>query len=93
MARRSEAVIAERVGEETVVLDLEDDVALRLNGTGSLLWEALARPSSVGELAGELERRYGIGAERALNDATAFVADLQGVGLVRLVRAAAAPQR
>jgi hypothetical protein len=59
-----------------VMLDPEADRYLRLNATGKLLWEALARPATVAELARLLSERSGISAERASADASTFVEGL-----------------
>ena len=71
-------VIAERIGEQVVMLDLERDIYLRLNATGSFLWGAIEASDhpSVGELADKLAEAAGIDHDRALTDATAFAVDL-----------------
>jgi hypothetical protein len=71
-------VIAERIGEQVVMLDLERDIYLRLNATGSLLWRAIEASDhpTVGELAEKLVDAKGIAHDRALTDATAFAEDL-----------------
>jgi hypothetical protein len=71
-------VIAERIGEQVVMLDLERDIYLRLNATGSVLWGAIEASDhpTVGELADRLVEATGIERDRALADATAFADDL-----------------
>jgi hypothetical protein len=81
---RSDRVIVEEVGGETVMLDLEGDTFLRLNDAGTMLWDALTQPRPVSELAAVLESAYGIGEPQALADVGAFVADLRGRGLLTL---------
>lgn len=81
---RSDRVIVEEVGGETVVLDLEGDTFLRLNSAGAALWNTLAEPKRVGDLAAVLERAYDLERPTALQDTTAFVADLRGRGLLTL---------
>jgi hypothetical protein len=57
-------------------------VYLRLNPSGSRLWEALESPATVAQLASLLERRYGLEPQVALADTVAFVADMSGRGLI-----------
>lgn len=66
-------LIAERVLDETVVLDPEADVYVRLNSSGGWMWEQLEQPRSVDGLARELAARYGLEEHRAKADVTAFV--------------------
>lgn len=70
------------VSEEVVVLDLSGSIYLKVNGSGRTLWEALAEGSSEAELAARLAEQYGIDAEQASADVSAFLADLRGRGLV-----------
>ena len=79
---RSERAIVEDVGGETVILDLDDDTFLRLNAAGAVLWKELAEPSPLGALAAALERDFGVDASTAVTDATAFVEDMHGRGLL-----------
>ena len=80
--RRADRALAEQVAGETVLLDAEGDVYLRLNPSGSQLWEALESPATVAQLASLLERRYGLEPQVALADTASFVADMTGRGLI-----------
>ncbi len=79
---RSERVIVEDVGGETVLLDLDGDTFLRLNPAGAILWSRLEEPARLDELAGTLEGEFGIDSPTALADAAAFVEDMSGRGLL-----------
>jgi len=72
VVRRS-SLIAERVLDETVVLDPAADVYVRLNSSGGWMWEQLREPRTVGALAQALAAEYGLEAGRAQADVTAFV--------------------
>ena len=65
------------VGSEVVVLDLDGAVYLKLNGSARVLWEALADPASLDQLATVLVDEFGIDDERASIDARAFVDELR----------------
>ncbi len=81
---RSERILAERVHDETLVLDLSTDRCTRLNRSGSVLWEAL--PCTLADLARRLEREFALDPARAHADAEAFVDELSARGLIRHAR-------
>lgn len=80
---RSDGWVLETLGDEVVMLDPERDRYLRLNRTGSLIWNLLERPATVAELAGQLSEREGVPPERAQADTLAFVKQLIEHGAVR----------
>jgi Coenzyme PQQ synthesis protein D (PqqD) len=69
-------------GDEVVVLDLAGSVYLKLNGTGRVLWEALAAPTSDSALTAILVERYEIDEQGAADDVARFVAELRTRGLL-----------
>jgi hypothetical protein len=81
---RTPAVLSERVAGETVLLDPETGRCVRLNGSGAVVWEALAEPAMVDELAAALAEAAGIDRDRAGADVRAFVAELRVRGLVEV---------
>jgi hypothetical protein len=80
--RRADRAVHGELPEETVLLDLEDKVAVRLNQTGAWLWERLEQPRTVSELADGLAAEFGIERDRALDDVGAWAADLRGRSLL-----------
>jgi hypothetical protein len=81
---RSNGAIAERVDEGTLVLNPDTDGYVRLNRTGTWVWEALETPSQVDALAARLAREFEIPPSDALGDVVAFLGQLAGQGLVSL---------
>jgi hypothetical protein len=77
MKLRETDVAWQVAGDDVVVLDLDGSVYLKLNGTGRVLWEALAESRTEGELTAELVERYGIDESRAATDVAGFLADLR----------------
>jgi hypothetical protein len=73
---RASRTLAERVLGDLVVLDPATNRYVRLNATAAVLWEALAEPTSLAELAQIAAERFGVEHERALADATTFVREL-----------------
>jgi Coenzyme PQQ synthesis protein D (PqqD) len=80
---RSEGLVTEPMEGGIVMLDPESDRYLRLNATGKLIWEALAEPATVAELAQLLGERTGISSERAEADAATFIEELVDFGAAR----------
>ncbi len=79
---RREGVMAERLLEETVILDPDSDRYARLNPTGRWVWEQLGAPRTLADLAAGLAAEFEIDEPRALADVTAFVRDMTRRGLV-----------
>ena len=80
---RSAGLVTEQLEGGTVMLDPESDRYLRLNQTGSVIWDALAEPATVAELGQMLSERSGISRERAEADAAKFIEGLIEVGAAR----------
>ena len=75
--------IACRVIDGTAILIRPDSAHVKaLNRTGTRIWELLAEPRSLEELADDLCGRFEIDRETALADAKAFLEELRAKGLV-----------
>jgi Coenzyme PQQ synthesis protein D (PqqD) len=81
---RRQGVIAERLLDETVVLDPDSDAYARLNATGRWVWERLAAPQTLDSLARMLAAEFDIDAPRARADVAGFVRGLLERGLVEV---------
>jgi Coenzyme PQQ synthesis protein D (PqqD) len=80
---RSEGLVTQPMDGGIVMLDPQSDRYLRINSTGKLIWEALAEPATVAELALALSERSGVSRERAEADAVTFIDGLIGFGAAR----------
>ena len=80
---RSDGLVTQPMEGGIVMLDPESDRYLRLNSTGKLIWEALAEPATVAELARVLCERSDVSRERAEADAVAFIDELIDFGAAR----------
>jgi hypothetical protein len=69
-------------GDEVVALDGEPGRYMSTNAAGGLLWHALAEGASREELAGRLVAEFGIAPDRAARDVDAYLAELEGNGLL-----------
>ena len=74
--RRTDRVVYGDVPGETVLLDVDADIALRLNSTGAWIWEQLEQPQPVAQLARGLAGRFEIDEGRALDDVIAFAREM-----------------
>ncbi len=74
--RRTERAVHGDLPEESVLLDVDSGVAVRLNATGAWIWGQLEEPRSVADLAGGLAARFEIAESRALDDVIAFAREM-----------------
>ncbi|HXS32950.1 MAG TPA: PqqD family protein [Solirubrobacterales bacterium] len=74
--RRTDRAVYGDVPGETVLLDVDADIALRLNSTGAWIWEQLEQPQPVSRLARGLAERFEIDEGRALDDVVAFAREM-----------------
>lgn len=80
---QQEALTWREIDGEIVILDLEASKYLSLNGTGAMLWTALADGADDDELITLLADRFGIDAETAERDVTDFLRRCVDLGLLR----------
>lgn len=74
-------------GDELVALDLRRSRYLSTNASGRRLWSLLERGATADELAATLRDAYGLTAEDASRDASAYLAELDAAGLLETVDA------
>lgn len=74
--RRTERAVHGDLPEETVLLDVDAGIAVRLNPTGAWIWEQLQEPRQVSELAHGLAGRFEIDEVRAIDDVVAFAREM-----------------
>jgi hypothetical protein len=74
--RRTERAVHGDLPEETVLLDVDAGVAVRLNPTGAWIWGQLEEPRRVSELAQGLAGRFEIDESRAVDDVVAFAREM-----------------
>ena len=84
---RSRSVVSRVVGGETLIVPVRGKVGdlasiYSFNGSGSLIWQLLDVPRNLADLIDAMEREYAIDSEQACKDVTAFLKEMQSVGLV-----------
>jgi hypothetical protein len=80
---QKDALTWREIDGEIVILDLAASKYLSLNGTGALLWTALADGADDDQLIAVLTDRFEIDAETAGRDVSAFLQRCVALGLVR----------
>lgn len=76
--------IARRIQGETILINDTGDMLHTLNETGSFLWSCVDGARSLNDILGLLCAEYEIAVERAQQDMTAFIEELQRKGIVRI---------
>lgn len=81
---RTREIMATELGSaETVMLDPERGAYFGVRNSARLLWDRLAEPATLPDLADVLISHYsGLDRERAVRDARVFLDQLIGAGLV-----------
>ncbi len=88
----SRRIAARPFKEELAIVDLRGRTVHRLNATAARLWSVVARGGSYDELVGDLCDNFDVDAAIAQRDVDAFLASLEGAGLVTVDRAPEPPQ-
>jgi len=87
--KRSRSVVSRVIGGKTLIVPVRGKVGnlasiYSFSGTGSLIWELLETPRALTELAGSVQREYGVRQEQAQSDVSQFVAEMFSAGLVEV---------
>jgi hypothetical protein len=93
---RSEAVVSRLIGGETLVVPVRGGVGdlasiYSFNEIGTMIWEALASPSSLEELVDLIEREYPGSRDQVLQDVVVFLSDIRSSGLIVITNAIEEP--
>jgi hypothetical protein len=79
---RAEDLVYQESDGETVLLDLRTSTYLVVNPTGTVVFPALVDGATRDQLLEAVLDAFDVGAERACADLDAFLADLEGRGLL-----------
>jgi hypothetical protein len=80
--RTSPETLMQKVGEESVILDLRGGTYYGLDPIGTRVWETLAAGSSIEALLVALTSEYEVPIETLRNDVEKLIADLVSNGLL-----------
>ncbi|MGH9543856.1 MAG: PqqD family protein [Terriglobales bacterium] len=89
---RSEAVVSRLIGGETLVVPVRGGVGdlasiYSFNEVGTMIWEALASPTSLEELVDLIECEYPVSREQVRQEVALFLSDICSAGLVAIANA------
>ena len=76
--------LSTRLGEEIVILGLRDSVYYGLSDVGARVWDLLQTRRTIAELVSIVVAEYEVSADRAAQDVSALLGDLQARGLVAI---------
>jgi len=84
---RSQSVVARVIAGETLIVPIRGKVGdlasiYSFNATGTLIWQLLASPKSVSELAAGVAQEFEVDPPQAERDVETFVNEMKAVGLV-----------
>lgn len=83
MAHRiPEGVVAKRVGDEIVIVHLDQGFYYGLDPVGARIWELIESGTAVEEIVETLQAEYDAERERIAADVARLVADLEAHGLL-----------
>jgi len=82
MKLRTDGLSWREIDGETVILDLRSSTYFRANRTGTFLLQALTEECARDQLVEQLAAAYALGSEEAARDVDAFLAILDGRGLL-----------
>ncbi len=80
--RTPDDVAAEVVDGEAIIINLASGAYYSLNHAATVIWEALAAPRTIDEIAAMLTARFPLPHDRAVGDVHGFVADLHAEQLI-----------
>jgi hypothetical protein len=82
---QSREPVAVDMDDTVVMMSLERGKYYGLDKVGSRIWELLAEPRSVADLCSTLEAEFEVDAETCAADVRAFLTELAGEHLIRIV--------
>lgn len=81
----SDGQITSQLGDESIILELNEGIYYGLNSIGTRVWELLQSPRSISQISDAICQDYDVGIDVCMKDVAALVADLQARTLVRQV--------
>ena len=78
----SDQAAASRVGDETVLLHLENGTYYGLDPIGTQIWEMLKQGLALGAICAVIAEQYGVGLGTIEADARRFLGDLEAHSII-----------
>lgn len=80
--------VAASLGEEVVILGLEDGAYFGLRGVGARIWEFLGQPVRLRDVAARIVTEFDVDGPRCERDVLAFAEAMRSRHLIEVVREA-----
>ena len=74
--RNDEKFLASELGDELVMMNLENGNVIGMNSFGSDIWKLTEGPTSINEITSQLLTQYDVGEEECKNDVHEFISML-----------------
>lgn len=81
-----DTLIEEVVGDEVVMLRIQDGLCFGLNRIGSVVWRHLEHETSIGNLCDALLREYEVDRKTCESQVLALIGEVESEGLVMVRR-------
>ncbi len=81
---RSESLISNSLGEDVVMMDIEEGAYYGLEAVAASIWKHTETPISVGSLCELLMKEYKISNDRCLQEVTKFLGDMVDRKMVQI---------
>jgi hypothetical protein len=85
---RDPSLIAAPVGDELVMLSVEQGKYFALNEGAAAVWRGIEHPMTFEDLCAEILERYDVSPDECRRDVSRFVEELHAKGLVQVVPSA-----
>ena len=83
--RRSDALLAANLGDDVVMMDVEQGAYYGLEAVAARVWALTEQPMAVGSLCERLVTEYQISPEQCRQEVLAFLGDLLNHQIVQIV--------
>ena len=85
LKRNEEHFLANPVGGEMIILNMETGDYLGLNTVGSFIWEQLATPIVLREMIERLHAAYEVDESTCLRETLVYLEKMKGFGLLEII--------
>lgn len=82
----TERQLSTTLGDEVIILGLDDSMYYGLTATGARIWELVQTPRTIDDILSVITAEFEVDRERAEADLQPLLADLQARGLVAITR-------
>jgi hypothetical protein len=80
----TERQLSTTLGDEAIILGLDDSMYYGLTGAGARIWELLQTPRTIDDILTTITAEFDVDRQRANADLDALLADLQARGLIAI---------